>query len=679
MTDKIQSMPHTADWGPKASGGLQSQAPSSVQVISGDSSLQKISKSITLRWPNTKEMFDKKSRMSDLHGSSHTNKPLDDRPKSSDETSKADRMGIHCPTPERPISSQSSNIRFRKVLGLSDNDTLLPLSKPAVESSQKVIGNRLNNCKGPPTPVLGTSYQAEIQGAKDKSTPRGSREVTSCDTDREKSTVESLLDHHIESLGLGSGQPEPTEPVLPELRSSTKSTASLDRDLRPTRLSDRLGDIHWKGHVRSATERFESFTSMTSEQRALVPRRLFHGSTGRRSVGEQIEASAIKDGSERLRPYRERPSASWMTLPSTSAATSENQNSERGAKSESRTSDGLLAAGTTNTPEPKIKLSAAIRHSDSAPHVPAQMGCMPRQEMATLGAGQETPPQARLRLRVKVKDRSLSASQSKSTIAEKETRTVDATPPSPSAQISHPVSENNAASSHVQGRTQNSPQPPIDGSQEPVRFISSSQRRLQKRPGLLQDDSINPLKPTAKPHKRPQNQERPILGVQPDSKYPRLADPDFGPPLTPMSFDFSLQSSTDAAPRVQKSSFSADSLDQGVKDSLRKRLHGIGNRFNVSPKASTDRLLEREHSKKSGVHARKKRRHGRHQSGQQNGTIGMSDFAYKKRKWLERLKAWWERQKSRFRGEKSDEPVEPQPAGRARWSDSNTTKNMFTF
>lgn len=623
-------------------------------ISSSDPLRKKMCKSMSLGQPTVVEISEWHSQtQNQVRCPSCASLHLENRLGSSSSVCKADKLGIHCPTPERPTSSQSSRVRFSKIIDVEEDGAVPPSADFAPYSLTRLVDNGSPLEKAPLARNTEQNLEpGETMSQHGRTTSRESHDTISYNTDHEKSTVESLLDHHIKCLGLEPHKPELVELASTELSGLRKSTLSLDRNVRPTRLSDRINHVRWKGHVRSATEIFESYGNLTPEQKALVPQRLFHDNIVRRSITDANSAMRSPNSNMNQEGQRERPSASWMTLPSSPEVMSKDPISENRQDSESNKScEDVLIAASAYDADPKTDLTPATHNRENPRRTSIEIDTSTATQLQQPTLAQETPPQGRVRLKLKVKTHSRSASHSNS---------------SPTDESADPVADHipnlrqsaaaTSMGSEAGPQRTNFGQMPIElptaEVQEPSR-LTQSLRLPSKKAKPSQDLVHKPSAQTLKSHRSAGRRRHPIPYIHPDSKYPRLAAPDLGPPLTSTSFDLNLQLNTDASLREQKSFFSEDS-DRGLRNSLRKRLHGIGNILNVSPKASSDPLLDQEQWNQSSMHARPSKRHGKSDSMQHNGvTIGMSDFAFKKRRLLERLKAWWRRQRSRLRGKRA--------------------------
>lgn len=242
---------------------------------------------------------------------------------------------ILSPTPERPVSSQSNRDRFSKILGIEDDsfstftspgsisrrrDQALPLaSKPG----SVAMNEQPFRATFPPIRERDSSGEASVleQRSHFEHDKRSSAR-----SDRFKSTVESLLDKHIESLGL--------KPEVYDEASLTDKQGLGEHDLEAGELegmhsTESLLYRKWKGNVRSAkivpTDEDSSRSSKSPTPGHcdivdIVPERVS-------SIGSTLKFQ------EYLKAAR--PSSSWMTIDS----------------SDHLTSDLASALGLTSAPE----------------------------------------------------------------------------------------------------------------------------------------------------------------------------------------------------------------------------------------------------------------------------------------------------------------------------------------
>jgi hypothetical protein len=160
---------------------------------------------------------------------------------------------------------------------------------------------------------------------------------------------------------------------------------------------------------------------------------------------------------------------------------------------------------------------------------------------------------------------------------------------------------------------------------------------------------------TMRSHRSNASIVEPLNSTRLSAVAPHLGAPDLGPPLTSTSLNmnFAFPPATAAAPaglRATQSFFSDDSSAvQNPRASLRER-------FNLPSLRSVLPSSPRVHSMTNAPGRRSEAAHSRlHQSCQMQGltqegeesdlygTVGMSEFAYCRRRMLERVKGWWKR------------------------------------
>ncbi|ETN39242.1 uncharacterized protein HMPREF1541_05465 [Cyphellophora europaea CBS 101466] len=134
---------------------------------------------------------------------------------------------------------------------------------------------------------------------------------------------------------------------------------------------------------------------------------------------------------------------------------------------------------------------------------------------------------------------------------------------------------------------------------------------------------------------------------------PQLAPPEFGPPLTYSDLNLSIPyaavpSTIRPSLRETKSFFSDDSSARRQRKSLKEKLH-LHSLRNVVPGSAGTSLIAHTARSNDGIklsHSCQLKGHKPAANPRElpTDTIPMTDFTYRKRKMLERLKEWWKRQ-----------------------------------
>ena len=241
---------------------------------------------------------------------------------------------ILSPTPERPVSSQSTRDRFSKILGIEDDSFSASASSVNISwkkdqahlaaNSGSAAGND-QSFRGTFPPIRERDSSGEASMSEQRSDDEHEKR-SSARTDRFKSTVESLLDKHIESLGL---KPEVNDAAFVSDQQGLGEHDLEVRDLEGMHSTESLLHTKWRGNVRSAkivpSDEDSSRSSKLStpghyDIADIVPKRVS-------SIGSTLKFQ------EYLKTAR--PSSSWMTIDS----------------SDNLTSDLASALGLTSTPE----------------------------------------------------------------------------------------------------------------------------------------------------------------------------------------------------------------------------------------------------------------------------------------------------------------------------------------
>ena len=588
---------------------------------------------------------------------SQTPPDRDDRPKSSTGNTRADQLGILCPTPERSISSQSNRNRFSKILDLEDRMAKYsPLnSEPGFQGRQYTPGGKRNlratKFAVAPIPER-NSETGEMLSNQDSDVFRQSREINSSqNTDWEKSTIESLLDRHIESLGLKAETDGADSEVSEPLSRSTPGS-SLDVAQRTPRLSDLVNDDRWKRHVRSATTAFEGLTSFNSPyEMALVPQKLFHG-TVTQNAG--IRNKAAKEGSNR---EADRPSKSWMTLPSTSQGSRSidqmRRLSESAVSYQPDSKTAFFDLGSSKNSLSPIHFQRSLIRSSVHNTL-----SIPRKTQRDSALWRQISYRRKLRLRLKSRKQSRSRSHSGSSRANVSVHIVESSLRGtyahlePTTGLIRSLTDTNDSIFATKG---SSVTPLTKESLGSVPLRQNSQieshttsfdvtRKASTRTARSQNSSISLINP--------------INSTRVGSQYLHLTVPD-GLPITPRIIGAGIggqltQETSGPALREAKSFFSDGSSQRYSRNSVRQKLHGLRKRLTISPKNSNDPLLVKEQHQRS-IRAVRQSKLGQARPTETGETKGMSDFAYTKRKWTERFKEWWQRHRNFRKSHTKDE------------------------
>ncbi|KAK5050086.1 hypothetical protein LTR84_004206 [Exophiala bonariae] len=625
-----------------------------------------------------------------LSFSSYTGK-LGDRPKTSGDIPTGEPSEILSPMPERPMSSQSRK-RFSRILEIEDDyhsseakmthqslpgQTFRKLTAVEEQVDQQAP-ERSEVCSGDPDHPDSTPYSRNIHSQND-AIARSSSVVGYARakiTIHEKSTVESLLDRHIECLGLdesyspfevddGPGRTVPDR--------GTRSTFGLI-SIPPSATS--------QIRMRPSTSSSQQHTSLaSSERRRLMPRRLFASMDARLPPGAILgdfpgSVSQISSGTSRnyLR------SSGWQTLPSTVGHTS-----EESTKSCSLTS-GDMGDLDSDPPPRRFKVNRRSGLTIS-PSMPSELSRVTevdsdtgdknvshRRSKSDILARQVSHQRRRMRILLKTQHKVAMADQVMQ-VRESLRRSEDIPEPlgpdeswtTEESQIEpHIVSpvlgyaELSAESIAANPATDTTLPSVLLSSSYPTRWasvIAAMPQPVKKGIELVRKASAR----TVRSHKsntsiiEPMNSTRQNTLMPHLGSVPQLAAPEFGPPLTSSELNLALKFPGLPAPmrpplhKVQ--SFLSDNSSSLLPGSAVKRRFDIHSlRSGVTRSSGVLRHRQPQvHSHGEGLKPSqswqlKGQKSFEYPQSSGGDTIAMSDFQYRKRKVLERLKDWWKRQ-----------------------------------
>ena len=588
---------------------------------------------------------------------------------------------IISPTPERPMSSQSRR-RFSKILGLEENDYSLAHSHQDVSGSYKSpnagrLKRVLENSE--------TSYPARYsipafsprnsmiaESTRDSESNLGStchEQGSPC----EKSTVESLLDKHIECLGLQPGLI--SEPLEHKDDGSQVSVVSTSRDESTIKI---IMDPLPRPLQRAQTISSPSVSvAGGSGQRKLVSRSL----CTQDCLGEPRLAAAQSSPCVPKLTFQGsscRPSLGWKTLASTSNISSD---------------DPILKRQVTTQPEPDRERKSSTEGTQQSPRAllgasgSSRWSCdseglynwddrpSPQQRTRQRALERQISLRRRTRTRLKLKRNSQSqgrvcASEISSAhggfhIARAPSQDrISFHEPSDGQNIttveSHDTADADHHSEHI-ARNASAQQamkcdllaisPDIPNRRSSV--VAVATQRVKRSVDMARNMSVK----TIRSHRSNASIVEPLNSTRLSAVAPHLKAPDLGPPLTPMSMslnmNFAFPPAAVTAPaglRATQSFFSDDSSAvQNHRGSLRKRfnLPSLRSVLPSSPRAHSMINVpgRQDQAAPSRLH-QSCHLQGLNKQDEEyefDGTAGMSDFAYCKRKMLDRVKDWWRR------------------------------------
>jgi hypothetical protein len=589
------------------------------------------------------------------------------------------------------MSSQSRR-RFSRILEISDNHVTNPGRLPympqaasrldAVEEHPDLQGleRSLSSPSEFESRLNAQTADFQQQGhVAEQASPSGTNGDTSQMTIQERSTIESLLDRHIECLGLDeSGELE--ERRLDELSDSAHSEigpeVSEESTIKPHPAAQQAPlQLGCRPTTSSSTIQHSSLAS--SERRRLIPRRLFASMDARLPPGavmEEIQGTYASLVTSSPSGFQQRLSG-WQTLPSTSGlATSE---SVRSTTKASLTS-GDMADIDSDHPQTRLRIRKVQELNldlDTNCNLQSPRASHPhRRSKSDILARQQSHQRRRARILLKVKRKSQSLGQLANIDQDDQVmgdagRSEDWTTEESPEKLSQasPVAgyaELSADSVAVQPPTLLSADASILVSTSVPRrwtsILAAMPNPVKKSFDIVRKTSVRTVHSYRSNTSliEPQNSTRFSSQIPRLGSVPQLAPPEFGPPLTSSDLNLSLRFPEPVAvrrpPLRQVQSFFSDDSSSALAHkrpaTLKKRfdLHSFRSGFTKS----TGMMGTRHSSTMRGASTLEPNRSPlinkadspEYCADVMGDTVPMSDFAYKKRRVLGRFKEWWKRQ-----------------------------------
>ncbi|KAK6374134.1 hypothetical protein LTR64_002241 [Lithohypha guttulata] len=228
---------------------------------------------------------------------------------------------IVCPRPERPTSSQSRK-RFSKILDVDQEQDIVNCYMPSLKDNTHFVERleRVDEANPLDTP---SDRSPEVVSASKKfaqsnlhsAGPGSSRDRWSGVTSHDMSTVESLLDRHIECLGLRSGDCDASDSsALNDSGNDSRQVAELDTSRSLSGDASRFQELQ----LESIDQHRPTSLSTTGQQR-LMPCRLFADTAHNKSPVFPLASSESHSRFTLSWPdEKSRPSCGWLQLPSDS-------------------------------------------------------------------------------------------------------------------------------------------------------------------------------------------------------------------------------------------------------------------------------------------------------------------------------------------------------------------------
>lgn len=500
----------------------------------------------------------------------------------------------------------------------------------------------------------------------------------------DKSTVESLLDQHIECLGLNGESSTPFETSDDSDSSDNAADSSGNSTVRAPPLFRELSSQRSMRPATSSSCQPSSLAS--SERRRLMPRRLFASMDSRlhsRVIQETFRDSSFDDLSSAVASTatNRQDLSGWQVLPSTSQLTSLQWGTKVSLTS------GDMGDIDSEPPVTKFKvkrhsnLSVSASEStkgsldtDNKPS-PIDRNVLHRRSKSDVLARQISHRKRRARIMLKAKRKSTSFGQltmlnadegPEGRVAPDDDWTTTESPVEPS--MASPV----VGYAELSGESVIM-QPPTVVSNGSLLLPSSMPRRWTSMLAAMPEPvkrSVDVVRKasvrTVRSHRSNTSIIEPLNSTRQNSQLPRLgsvpqlAPPEFGPPLTSsdlnLSLPFTQPPQVSRPPLRQAQSFFSDdslaALNRGQVARKRFDLHSLRSGLTRSTGllgtrgSSTRNNLDMTQPPKGNMAARKSSDYARSSLGD---IVPMTDFAYKKRKVFDRFKDWWKRHACRRR------------------------------
>ncbi|KAK5333962.1 hypothetical protein LTR98_009873 [Exophiala xenobiotica] len=612
-----------------------------------------------------------------------------ERPKTSSAAQHKSTIEILSPMPERPMSSQSRK-GFSRIFEIEET---FSADNNKVTSTAQTFARLSAVKEQPDLQTLEAASAASPESEGDRMSGLDDEDVQPQPADQkhpginarcnnvtihDRSTVESLLDQHIECLGLH-------EDATSQFDTSDESEQSEVADECIANNSVKMSSITLESasypSFRPTTSSSCQPSSLTSsERRKLVPRRLFASMDSKLSSGAVLQNSSETSSGQFSSAITSSTttgqiSSGWQTLPSTSGFAS-----VQSATKASLTS-GDLADIDSDPPLNKFKvrrisdMSASTSGSTKKLHEvdgdlsPIKTCAFHRRSKSDIFARQESHRRRRARIRLQAKRKSVSLGHLADDNSDQgQPETLGADEDWETTESPEDITLNSPLTGYAELSGDSiSAQPPTMVSAGSVLLPSSVPRRwtsmlaampepVKKSIDVVRKASIR----TVRSHRSNTSITNPLNSTRMNSQLPRLgsvpqlAPSDFGPPLTSSNLDLSLR--LPEPPRIIRpplrqvqSFFSDDSSARGMRHGTRKRfdLHSLRSGLTRSSgmlgtRGSTARHTQAEVKTNQSCQIRSRKSSDYAQSSL-GDTVPMTDFAYKKRKVLDRFKDWWKR------------------------------------
>ncbi len=620
-----------------------------------------------------------------------------DRPRTSTGIASHLCTDVISPTPERPMSSQSRK-RFSRILDF-DEACSGPDPKPVNRSFNSLNFENLKRVDEIPEssypirfsiPPFSPQKAVLVNGctaSPDVGATHTPNVISSEHTKHETSTIESLLDRHIEALGL---TPEKTdaENGLSDhdvgIRFPSGATDDTFKDLTARLAKRNIARSHSLATVPSNIR-----SSLGSpERRRLMPRRLFASVDMSFAKLPSLQSAPHFPGPVARQIGADRPSHGWQTLASSSQLNSVPAISKISAREAERDfdqdADGLKRFKIRRRSALSLSPTSSSGWSQSAQDLShwgeeVRTHRRPREKV-----DRQASHRRRQRIRLKLKRNS----QSLVSITVKEVAggldIVSANPDNPASPIeeawytnsmngpaeldSQPISfphKHEEALVEDMGNKPTSPRIPHRWSS----LINLVQQPIKRSIDVTRKPSVR----TMRSHPSISSLAEPINSTRFAAQTPHmvsqvsislLSPPDLGPPLHASTLNLSIPyapvpSTVRPTLRETQSFFSEGSSGlhnkpgtSGGTGTLRRKLglHSLRKIIPTSPRASVAQRTIGTKGQASRVHVHHScnniggDKKSFDEDAPPDGTVGMSDSAYRKRRMMQKVKDWWMRQ-----------------------------------
>lgn len=558
----------------------------------------------------------------------------------------------------------------------------IPSHKQATRSYQSLNAGRLKSVQESSESIFHAKYSIPPYSPRNSMIAQSPKDyisiVGSADQEQEsgceKSSVESLLDRHMECLGLQTGtRAEPIEEHKELGNDATQaSTISTSKEESTVQFNSKRSPQY---RLRAEAISLAAASNASSTERhRLMSQGLFSPDALKEPLLAAPQPSpCVSDPS--FQKSSGRPSSGWNTLTSISNLSSENQTLSTGVVRSFWPNDSSVLPDIEIQQVSTTPLSPSVSScwsDDSEDLYNWNEDALTRQRSRQRLLERQISQRRKTRMRLKLKRNSQSQAKiCASGLSSAHESFHAAKVPSPdrvsvlkkSSQQNAVVTESHDTAKMENGsvRTaQSIPAPLAPKSHKPsalpdipnrrTSVVAIAAQKMKQGVDMARKMSVG----TMRSRYSNASMVEPLNSTRLSAMAPHLAAPDLGPPLTSISLNVNFafpQAAVTAPPglRATQSFFSDDSSRvRNPRASLRKRFN-LPSLRSVLPSPSSSFVCPDPGRNGEAAHPKlyqSCQTYGLRQEDDEcdlNGTVGMSEFAYCRRRMLERVKGWWKR------------------------------------